>query len=96
MAMNKIVSGEEWLEAPKALLKKEKEFTSLRDKLSQQRRDLPSVSVNKEDLLNSGFAAMMNMPRNFAAEKVMTNSTINHVITYLFRNYVSFLSLQMN
>jgi predicted dithiol-disulfide oxidoreductase (DUF899 family) len=48
--MNKIVSGEEWLEAPKALLKKEKEFTCLRDKLSQQRRDQPWVSVNKEDL----------------------------------------------
>jgi predicted dithiol-disulfide oxidoreductase (DUF899 family) len=49
MAMNKIVSGEEWLEAPKALLRKEKEFTSLRDKLSEQRRDLPWVSVNTED-----------------------------------------------
>jgi predicted dithiol-disulfide oxidoreductase (DUF899 family) len=31
MAMNKIVSDEEWAEARKALLKKEKEFTTLRD-----------------------------------------------------------------
>jgi predicted dithiol-disulfide oxidoreductase (DUF899 family) len=46
--MNKIVSEEEWVEARKALLKKEKEFTALRDQLSQQRRDLPWVAVNKE------------------------------------------------
>ena len=46
--MNKIVSKEEWVKARKALLKKEKEFTALRDQLSQQRRDLPWVAVNKE------------------------------------------------
>jgi predicted dithiol-disulfide oxidoreductase (DUF899 family) len=45
---HKIVSEEEWVEACKALLKKEKEFTALRDQLSQQRRDLPWVAVNKE------------------------------------------------
>jgi predicted dithiol-disulfide oxidoreductase (DUF899 family) len=48
MAMNKIVSDEEWAESRKALLKKEKEFTTLRDQLSQQQRDLPWISVNKE------------------------------------------------
>jgi predicted dithiol-disulfide oxidoreductase (DUF899 family) len=47
-AMNKIVSVEEWVEARKALLKKEKEFTILRDRLGQQRRDLPWIGVNKE------------------------------------------------
>jgi predicted dithiol-disulfide oxidoreductase (DUF899 family) len=47
-AMNKIVSEEEWIEASKTLLKKEKEFTVLRDQLSQQRRDLPWVAVDKE------------------------------------------------
>jgi len=45
---HKIVSKEEGIEARKALLKKEKEFTILRDQLSQQRRDLPWVAVNKE------------------------------------------------
>jgi predicted dithiol-disulfide oxidoreductase (DUF899 family) len=45
---HKIVFEEEWIEARKALLKKEKEFTALRDQLSQQRRDLPWVAVNKE------------------------------------------------
>lgn len=45
---HKIVSKEEWIEARKDLLQKEKEFTTLRDQLSQQRRDLPWVAVNKE------------------------------------------------
>jgi predicted dithiol-disulfide oxidoreductase (DUF899 family) len=45
---HKIVSEVEWVEARKGLLKKEKEFTTLRDQLSQQRRDLPWVAVNKE------------------------------------------------
>ncbi|MPZ06514.1 MAG: DUF899 domain-containing protein [Nitrososphaeraceae archaeon] len=45
---HKIVSEEEWVEARRALLKKEREFTALRDQLSQQRRDLPWVAVNKE------------------------------------------------
>lgn len=45
---HKIVSDNEWVEARKALLKKEKELTILRDQLSQQRRDLPWEAVNKE------------------------------------------------
>ena len=45
---HKIVPENEWVESRKALLKKEKEFTILRDQLSQQRRDLPWVAVNKK------------------------------------------------
>ena len=45
--MHKIVSGTEWLAARKALLAKEKELTRLRDDLSQQRRELPWVKVEK-------------------------------------------------
>ena len=45
---HKIVSESEWIEYRKAMLKDEKEFTILRDKLSQQRRDLPWVVINKE------------------------------------------------
>ncbi len=45
---HQIVSNSEWTEARKALLKKEKEFTNLREQLSQERRDLPWVSVDKE------------------------------------------------
>ena len=45
---HKVVSEREWIESRKELLKKEKEFTVLRDQLSQQRRDLPWVAVDKE------------------------------------------------
>ncbi|MGB2693337.1 MAG: thioredoxin family protein [Thermodesulfobacteriota bacterium] len=47
--MNKqnIVSKEEWLKARKELLTKEKEFSKLRDQLSQERRQLPWVKVEK-------------------------------------------------
>jgi predicted dithiol-disulfide oxidoreductase (DUF899 family)/uncharacterized damage-inducible protein DinB len=42
----KVVSPAEWLTARKALLKKEKEFTRLRDDLSRQRRELPWEKVD--------------------------------------------------
>ena len=42
-----VISHEDWLAARKALLTKEKEFTRLRDELSQQRRDLPWEEVTK-------------------------------------------------
>jgi predicted dithiol-disulfide oxidoreductase (DUF899 family) len=45
---HKVVSGDEWIEARKRLLVKEKEFTRLRDRLSQQRRDLPWERVDKQ------------------------------------------------
>jgi predicted dithiol-disulfide oxidoreductase (DUF899 family) len=45
---HKVVSTNEWLEARKQLLTQEKEFTRLRDKLSQQRRELPWVKVEKK------------------------------------------------
>src|ERR1700732_4629425 len=44
----KVVSQAEWLEARKQLLRKEKELTKLRDALSQERRELPWVKVDKE------------------------------------------------
>ena len=44
----KVVSPAEWLTARKDLLKKEKEFTRLRDELSQQRRELPWEKVEKD------------------------------------------------
>ena len=43
----KVVSPAEWLTARKELLAKEKEFTRLRDELSQQRRDMPWEKVEK-------------------------------------------------
>ena len=43
-----VVTHDEWIDARKALLAKEKEFTRLRDDLSRQRRDLPWEAVDKE------------------------------------------------
>jgi predicted dithiol-disulfide oxidoreductase (DUF899 family) len=43
----KVVSHKEWLAARTAFLAKEKEFTRLRDELSQQRRELPWEAVTK-------------------------------------------------
>jgi predicted dithiol-disulfide oxidoreductase (DUF899 family) len=48
MENHKTVSRDEWIEARKQHLAKEKEFTRLRDELSAQRRDLPWVRVDKE------------------------------------------------
>jgi len=47
-ANHKIVSREEWIEARKKLLAREKEFTQLRDRLSQERRELPWERVEKQ------------------------------------------------
>jgi len=44
---SKVVSQAKWLEARKELLKKEKEFSRLRDELSRQRRDMPWEKVEK-------------------------------------------------
>ena len=44
---NRVVSREEWLAARTALLAREKEFTRLRDELTEQRRALPWVKVEK-------------------------------------------------
>jgi predicted dithiol-disulfide oxidoreductase (DUF899 family) len=47
MKNHNVVSREEWLIARKAHLAQEKEFTRLRDQLSQQRRELPWVKVEE-------------------------------------------------
>jgi predicted dithiol-disulfide oxidoreductase (DUF899 family) len=47
MTDHKVVSRQEWTAAREDLLAKEKAFTRLRDQLSQQRRELPWVRVEK-------------------------------------------------
>lgn len=44
----KVVSHQQWLEARKAFLAKEKEFTRQRDELSRLRRELPWEKVEKQ------------------------------------------------
>jgi len=46
MQPHRIVSREEWIEARKALMAREKEFTRARDRLSEERRALPWVRVD--------------------------------------------------
>jgi predicted dithiol-disulfide oxidoreductase (DUF899 family) len=48
MTAHLIVSHDEWIKASKALLKKEKEFTKLREQMAEERRKLPWEKVEKE------------------------------------------------
>ena len=52
MKNHKVVSRDEWLASRKEHLAKEKELTRLRDQLSQERRELPWVKVDKEYLFD--------------------------------------------
>jgi predicted dithiol-disulfide oxidoreductase (DUF899 family) len=63
---HKIVPENEWTHSRKELLKKE-EFTILRDQLSQQRRDMPWVAVNKEYLFDGQNGKKLY--RNFLTEE---------------------------
>jgi len=47
MTSHKVVSSQQWLDARRELLLKEKEFSRLRDELSQMQRDLPWEKVEK-------------------------------------------------
>src|SRR4051794_20320452 len=47
-AMPKVVSRDEWLNARKALLAKEKALTHQRDALNAERRRLPMVKIEKD------------------------------------------------
>jgi predicted dithiol-disulfide oxidoreductase (DUF899 family) len=46
--MHEVVSKDEWVEARKRLLAKEKEFTRMRDQLSAERRALPWLRIDKD------------------------------------------------
>ena len=48
-----IVSPEKWLAARRELLREEKEFTKLRDRLAARRRELPWVKVDKPYVFES-------------------------------------------
>src|SRR5260370_41991376 len=72
MAMNhKVVSSGEWIDARKQLLIKEKEFTRLRDQLSQHRRDLPCEAVTKAYVFH-GPNGKEDLPALFAARTQLT------------------------
>ena len=48
MTMHEVVSKDEWVEARKRLLAKEKEFTRVGEQLSAERRALPWVRIEKD------------------------------------------------
>jgi predicted dithiol-disulfide oxidoreductase (DUF899 family) len=48
MTQHQVLSRDEWTAARTALLKREKQFTQMRDELSQARRELPWVRVDKD------------------------------------------------
>jgi predicted dithiol-disulfide oxidoreductase (DUF899 family) len=48
MTLHRIVSEAEWLEAGRAQLAKEKEFTRLREELARERRAMPWMKVEKD------------------------------------------------
>jgi predicted dithiol-disulfide oxidoreductase (DUF899 family) len=48
MQSHPVVSREKWIEARKALMAKEKELTRARDALSEARRELPWIRVDKD------------------------------------------------
>ncbi len=62
---HRVVSSEEWGGARRQLLAKEKEFTRLRDQLSEQRRDLPWERVDKGYVLE-GPNGKETLPELFA------------------------------
>ncbi len=47
MSRNEVVTQDQWLEARKALLAKEKAFTKARDDLSRERQSMPWVKIEK-------------------------------------------------
>jgi predicted dithiol-disulfide oxidoreductase (DUF899 family) len=53
IATPKVVSREEWLQARKALLQREKEITHLRDAVNAERLALPRVKVDQEYLFET-------------------------------------------
>jgi predicted dithiol-disulfide oxidoreductase (DUF899 family) len=67
MAQHRVVTSDEWLIARTQLLAREKEFTRLRDQLSQERRDLPWERVDKAYLFE-GLAGQVTLSDLFAGK----------------------------
>jgi predicted dithiol-disulfide oxidoreductase (DUF899 family) len=63
VAEHKVVPHDEWIEARKAFLAREKEFSRLREALARDRRDLPWESVAKEYVFDgaAGKATLLDL-----------------------------------
>jgi predicted dithiol-disulfide oxidoreductase (DUF899 family) len=76
MSLPAVTSPQEWLTARKDLLRKEKEFTKLRDALNTSRRELPMVRVDKEYVFEGpdgkvSLADMFGTSRQLILQHVM-------------------------
>src|SRR5580704_16755950 len=72
---HEVVSQEQWIEARRVLLAKEKAVTRQRDELSRQRRELPWVKVDKSYVFD-GPAGKQTLDQLFAGR--------NQLIVYHF------------
>ncbi|TIU33317.1 MAG: DUF899 domain-containing protein, partial [Mesorhizobium sp.] len=54
MHRNKIVSREDWFQAHKANLAREKELTRLRERIAAERRELPWLKIRKDYVFETG------------------------------------------
>jgi predicted dithiol-disulfide oxidoreductase (DUF899 family) len=63
MSLPEVVSRDEWLEARKELLAKEKELTRRRDALNTERRGLPMVEIDKDYVFEGpdGKASLLDL-----------------------------------
>jgi hypothetical protein len=64
---HRVVSREEWINARKTLLAKEKAWTRLRDQLSVERRELPWVRIDKEYVFEARTVARGSEPSSLGA-----------------------------
>jgi predicted dithiol-disulfide oxidoreductase (DUF899 family) len=69
------VSGEEWIEARKELLAKEKVLTADRDRLAEDRRELPWVKVEKTYIFDT--RAGKKTLAELLAKRASSSSTIS-------------------
>lgn len=62
-ARPRVASRDEWLAARTQLLRKEKAYTKLRDRLSAERRELPMVQIDKEYIFEGpdGKASLLDL-----------------------------------
>ena len=67
MTDHEVVSRDEWVEARRRFLTKEKEFTRLRDELSKERRALPWERVDKRYVFE-GPTGRLSLPDLFAGK----------------------------
>ena len=74
MQPHTIVSREEWIAARKAHLAHEKEYTRARDRLSEERRTLPWVKVDKSYLFD-GPNGKRSMKELFEARRPICSPT---------------------